>query len=159
MGAIELFFLNNSLTECIRIYQATDEAFERALGIMSGMDETLARLHRIDRRLGRTPVEGMVPLDYTTPGWGLSYERFETFLKILKRSISLDETDEREIRRARQDGRDYISSDLELRPRGRNPLITIPLSEAGPMMDRGNRILVPPDQAEAFMRAVNAARR
>ena len=135
----------------------TDDFFEQALRTMPGMDGTLVGLYRNDRRLGRPPGE---PLAYNTPGWGMSDARFEEFLQLLKQRIDLNEGREQETRTARQEGRfPNYSGGLAGGARARSPLITIPMSEAGPMMDRGARFIIPRNQADDFMRAVNAARR
>ena len=134
-----------------------DEVFEGAMRTMHGMDETLVNHYRTLRRLGRSPGMGFA---YDTPGWGVSDTEFEVFMQVLKTRSNLTERDEGETRNARQEGRHphYAPGQTSRRPGARNPLFTIPMSEAGPMMDRGDRILIPPDQVEDFMRAVSAVR-
>ena len=131
----------------------TDEVFEGSLRTMPGMDETLASLYRNDRRLGRPPGE---PLAYNTPGWGISDVQFERFLQLLKRRVNLNEGHEQETRRARQEGR-FANYPGGLGGGGRG-ILRVPLSEVGPMMDRGDRFIVPMHLANDFMRAVSAVR-
>ena len=135
----------------------SDEVFERLLR-GTGVNEAQANVYRNERRLGRRT--SMPELPYNTPGWGMSDAEFEQFLQQLEEVMDLNQRNEQEHRRARQEGRypNWFQRQTSRRPRARNPLITIPMSEVGPMMDRGDRILVPPDQVEDFMRAVSAVR-